>query len=114
MSTEREVPLVYVAIAELGLAAGAAPLTQFPACWEYQVDKHWRVAFNGHAAAKHCSFSDATIEPFTCYATFNGWAAFVIDPNGGFGAAGTVANEDSFLEAIRAETERLAPGSGRA
>lgn len=92
----------YAVLAELGIALGAAPLTQFAGCWECQIDEHWRVAVNGHQAQRHCSFSNVAIDPFHCYIEFNGWPAGLMTPVGGTIAAGSAANEDTFITAIRA------------
>ena len=96
----------FMAVAELCEARGEHPINKYEGCWECTVDERWKLAVNGHKEAKVCSLSDAPIEPFTCYVTFNGWPAFIFNPYGGGGAAGEAANEDTFLAAVKAATER--------
>lgn len=95
----------YYLVAELGLALDAGPLTKHPACWECQIDRLWRIAINGHNAPKRCSFAEVPIEPYHCYIEFNGWPAGIMTPFGGTIAAGSVANEETFMQALR---ERIA------
>jgi hypothetical protein len=87
--------------AELCLAMNAAPVNQHSGCWELAVDDHWFLAFNGHNVPVNCSKS-AKVPPFTIYIEYNGWPAGVVDPVGGTMAAGDCANENAFLDALRA------------
>jgi hypothetical protein len=94
-------------IAALGCLAGAAPLSQFAACWEYQVDAQWRIAVNGHDVPKKTADDVQTVAPFECYVEYNGWPAGSFNPYGGVIAAGSCANEDAFIAALDAEIARL-------
>ena len=96
----------FVAVAELCEARGEHPITQYAGCWECTVDERWKLAVNGHPVPRKCSLSDEPLAPMHCYVTFNGWPAFIITPVGGFGAAGAIANEDTFIAAVRAATAR--------
>jgi len=87
-------------IADLALILQAQPMNQYPNCWEYQVDEHWWIAVNGHKTTKKTT-GGIDVLPFNCYVEFNGWPAGVFDPvNGGLMAAGSQANENSFIQAL--------------
>jgi hypothetical protein len=88
-------------IAQVGVAAGAAPLNKHPACWEYRIDDKWWLAVNGHRAPMLCSHSEIPVDPFTAYVEYNGWPAFLVNPRGGHGADGEGANEDTFIAALQ-------------
>jgi hypothetical protein len=102
----------FMAIAELAIALGASPFNKFPGCWEHQVDDQWWVAVNGHREKKQCrheggmSATGADVSPFNAYVEYNGWCAGVISPCGGAFADGSCANEDEFIAALKAATER--------
>lgn len=104
---ERPLCEAFVRVAELCEARGEHPLSRYEGCWECVVDQHWKLAVNGHPEPKKCGLSDTAIEPFHCYVTFNGWPAFIFNPYGGGGAAGAIANEDAFIAAVKAATERV-------
>lgn len=88
-------------LAELCIALDAAPLTQFPGCWELQVDPQLWIAVNGHNETKQSS-DGTNVEPFHCIVTYNGWPAGIINPFCGILATGECANEDTFIAAMRA------------
>lgn len=95
--------------------AGAAPLNGHDGAWLGVVDEHWAVAANGHGTPQDVQIPDVgtvSIAPFTFHVYYNGWPAGILVPAlGGFEgefAAGSAANEDTFMEAIEAalsETE---------
>lgn len=62
----------------------------------------WRIVFNGTAEPRKPD-DGPELPPFSVFVEFNGWPAGLIDPRGGIIAAGTVANEDSFVEAIETD-----------
>lgn len=93
--------IAFSKVAELGTLLGAAPLNQFPACWEHQVDAQWWIAVNGHPDPMRCS-AGVDVAAFHCYVQFDGWPAAVFNPYGGAMAAGEAANEDAFLAALDA------------
>ena len=92
----------FAEIAALANRLGIHDITRFPGCWEHQIDEHWWMAVNGHREKIACS-SGEKVPPFSAYVRFNGWPAGVIDPAGGIIAAGEVANEDAFIEALKAQ-----------
>jgi hypothetical protein len=91
----------FAVLADLCIALGEAPLSKHVACWEHKIDERWAVAVNGHNEPKHCSFSAVPVDPFNCYVQFNGWPAGILNPYGGIIAAGELANEATFIEAMR-------------
>lgn len=92
----------FVVLGELIIAMDAHPLYKHQACWECQVDEHWKVAVNGHLQPKLCSWTNLPVDPGTAYIEFNGWPAGLVTPWGGVIAAGDAANEDTFIAALRA------------
>jgi hypothetical protein len=96
-----KVSAAMMAVAELGIAVGAAPLNARPGCWEHQVDDRWWIACNPHPELTKCS-RGVNVAPFRVYIEFNGWPAGIVGPDDGWIAAGTAANEDALLGAIRA------------
>ncbi len=99
--TDKPVSLLFILLADYGNKNGAAPLSQFEACWEKQIDEQWWIAMNGHQEPKACSHGNM-VESFSCYVEFNGFPAGMIYPFGGILAAGSAANEDIFIEALKA------------
>jgi hypothetical protein len=88
-------------IAKLAIRLHVAPINGIAGCWEYKVDAQWWIAVNPHNTPTKCS-RGAVIEPFNCFVEFNGWPAGSFSPAGGAIAAGELANEDSFIAALRA------------
>lgn len=91
----------FALIADLAAKNGAAPLRQFEACWEHQVDETWKLFINGHREPKKTSHG-LDVPAFHCLVEFNGWPAGLIHPYGGEIAAGSAANEDTLIQALRA------------
>lgn len=96
-----EIKEAFFEIVKLAERLGLSGLNKFPGCWEHQVDGQWWIALNAHKEPMTCSMG-AEVPPFHAYVQFNGWPAGVIDPRGGIIAAGKVANEDTFIEALKA------------
>lgn len=92
---------------ELAQSLGATPLNKHHGCWEAQLDEHWWIAINAHRVPIKCS-KDAMVPPFTMYIDFNGWPAGFVDPHGGTMAAGSLANEETLLAAIKEAQRRIA------
>src|SRR5262245_31738092 len=106
ISTEAEkVSIAFVAVADLAAALGVSNINRLPGCWEYDVDEQWRIALNGHEQPTKCERGMA-VAPFHCYVEFNGWPAGELSPYGGYFAVGDAANEDAFIEALKAATEK--------
>jgi hypothetical protein len=105
MSKSDDVCEAFAVIAELGNILGAGPLSKYPACWELAIDDRWKIAVNGHKTPMLCSLSEKPIAPFNCLIEYNGFPAGYIYPRGGIIAAGTAANEDTFIKAVRTRIE---------
>ena len=89
----------FALLAKLGNLLGVGPLNKHPGCWEFKIDEHWTIAINGHKEPTMC-FSGSELMPFHCYVEYNGWPAGVFSPFGGIIAAGSCANENTFIEAV--------------
>lgn len=104
----------FVRIAELGTTVpGAAPLHRHEGAWVYRFTdaggNEWGLAVNGHKHAVPDTLLDlaSPIEALTALVSFNGWPFGILDPFGGQMGAGELANEDAFIAALVAETERV-------
>ncbi len=118
MSTETEKPIcaAFNSIVDLALALGVRDIRKLPECWEHKVDEHWTIAINGHDIPKlaHKTISGKTEVPgFHCYVEFNGWPAGLLSPYDGTFAAGSCANEDTFIAALEQATERAKKGANQ-
>jgi hypothetical protein len=98
------------AIAMLADALGVRDICNLPGCWEHQVDEQWWIAVNGRRSPSKPSRGPTPIEPFHVYVEFKGWPAalFRIGGDGTF-AAGTAANEDTFVAACVAAARKAKP-----
>lgn len=104
--TER-ICVAFDSIAKLSIVLGTAPLNKVKDCWECRIDKHWWIAVNGHKETVKTS-KGIEIPAFNCYVEFNGFPAGIFSPiNGGFLAAGELANEDTFIKAIEDKIQGL-------
>lgn len=90
---------VFVEIAKLCESMKIKPLNEFTDCWECKLDERWTITVNAHREPKICN--DVEIAPFHCYVEFNGFPAGIFSPRGGSIAAGSEANEDNLIKAIR-------------
>ena len=99
----------FVETCELCYARGARSIQAVPGCYEMQIDDRWWAALNPHKEPIRCSKDENGngVPPFSVYIEFNGWPAGVITPNGGIIAAGSVANEDTYIEAVKAAIAAL-------
>ena len=108
---ERPMSAAFIRICDLALELGVRAINGLPACWEHQVDEHWFIAVNGHGEAQKTSNGNA-VPPFNCYIEFSGFPAGLITPYDGIIAAGSVANEDSFIAALERATEKARKETG--
>ena len=90
---------------QLGSRLGVKNINTLPGCWEHQVDKQWFIAVNAHDVPVKCS-KGTSVGPFHCYVEYNGFPAGLINPGGGVIAAGSCANEDSFIAALKAASDK--------
>lgn len=88
-----------IAVSDFAIAVGAAPINKHPGCWEHKVDERWWLSANGHRVPVTNS-RGVKVQPFHVYVEFNGWPAGVFSPYGGEFAAGSTANEATFIAAL--------------
>lgn len=98
-----EVAEGFAAVMDYAVSQGAENIGDVEGCWESQVDAQWWIALNGHDKPTK-NTRDLSVESFHCYIEFNGWPAGHISPFGGWIAAGEAANEDTFIDALKAAT----------
>ncbi|MCI0366684.1 MAG: hypothetical protein L0219_22705 [Phycisphaerales bacterium] len=99
--SERTINEAMSEVAKLAARAGVGDGTGLPGCWEYQIDDQWWIAVNCHSEQKTTSHGQ-TVPPIHCVIEYNGWPAGLINPYEGIIAAGSGANEDSFIAALKA------------
>ena len=90
-------------IAELANTLGVEKINEFEGAWLHQLDDNWTIAVNGHSKKIKCDpegTMGADIPPYSAAVWWNGWLAGLISPGGGTIAAGELANEDTFIEAL--------------
>lgn len=97
----------FIAIMDYVESQGATNLKDVEGCWESEVDDHWWIALNGHTKDANCT-KGVPVDPYCCYIEFNGWPAGQINAFGGRIVVGEAANEDSFIDALHAATEKSA------
>ena len=93
---EQPVSVVMDLIAQLGIKDGVTPLV---GPYERVLDEHWTLCLNPDT--EMYKWRGFEIPRFHCAIEFNGWPAGLINPFAGWIAAGTVANEDALIEALR-------------
>jgi hypothetical protein len=103
--SEPQLMEAFARIADLGCALGVRDINKLPGCWEHQIDKQWWIALNGHREPMKDSHG-FEVPPFSAAVEYNGWPAGIIDPSGGIIAAGSCANENTFIDALIAATEK--------
>lgn len=99
-----EICEAFSVIAELALKDGvdSLPVGEF---WDREVGP-WHISLNRDCDTRRNS-DGMKVPAFSAALKFNGFPAGIIDPRGGIIAAGSLANEDTFIAAIKAEIERL-------
>jgi hypothetical protein len=108
-----DVPDAFFQLAELAFAVGAAPMNQYPGCWEHDVDENWHVSVNAHKEEK-AGGPDPRIDvpPFHAAIFWRGWFAGLLSPYGGVLAAHPDgANEERFIKDVMAAQERARASS---
>src|SRR4051812_42178304 len=91
------------AIADFAIGRGVTSINKLPGCWEAKIDEQWWIAVNAHNVSVECS-KGFDVQPFSAYIEYNGFPAGEVSPSGGVIAAGDVANEDTFIAALKAQT----------
>jgi len=101
---------LFVLLMYIAEADGVIPLSEhYEGCWERQLGEWW-FAVNGHDGPRKCSHG-VEVQPYHCYVEYNGFPAGLMTPFGGVIAAGRIANEDAFAEALHAELRKHGNGA---
>jgi hypothetical protein len=98
-------------IAQIAIKDGASPMKKHEGCWNRKIDDNWEIWVNGHREPKPGP-PDVLVQPFNCYVEFNGWPAGSFSPVEGCLAAGSLANEETFAEALKKVIETAPPTAG--
>lgn len=69
--------------------------------WKRKIDERWTMAVNGSKERIE------NVPAFSIYVDFNGWPAGLIDTRGCSFAAGTLANLETFNEALQKALEAV-------
>lgn len=96
----------FYAAAEFAMSRGARNLVNVPGTWESAVGENWWIAINAHGDDVQCSRGIA-VPPRSIYIEFNGWPFGIINSAGGRIASGDIANEETFIAALRQHTPRV-------
>lgn len=103
----------FLKVGMLAHALGARSIKDFSGCWQHQFTHDgslWQIALNAHLEPNEASPIGAMacqVPRLSVAVWFNGWLAAIFDPRGGTFVAGTLANEDAFIEALDAEMARV-------
>ncbi len=82
------------------------PMAQGEGCWEADIDDVWSVSLNGAITGPRTDSRGMEVQPFHCIVYWRGMAAGVLNPYGGSIVVHENANEDLFIDAMRAATAR--------
>jgi len=103
---------MFAKVCDLATALGVSQINKLPGAWVQTIDEHWIVALNGHnedLEVTPAGTMGVSELPFGHMAVwFNGWLAGLFTINGGEFAAGSAANEDTFIAALEAAILRAA------
>lgn len=94
-----EAPFVWVCA--LAMALGHRKIDSLPGILIIEIDENWKAKINGHAEEIE------NIPRMACSLEWNGWPAGVGDLGGFCIAAGSMANVDTFKEAILKKVKSL-------
>lgn len=106
---EDAMPEPFVKLVELAHELGYRNIKNAPGVIEFDVDDHWHVAINGKRREMK-TMNGMPVGWLTVYLEFNGWPAGNLYAQGGWIAAGRLANERSLLAAVDRVRERIANG----
>lgn len=103
MATAQNRP-IFVLLADIAKKDGVSGISKLPGLWERRIDDHWEIAVNGHNETIEWPQTKdrmgCRIESCHCAVMFNGCLAGILNPYGGIIAAGKLANEQAFIEAL--------------
>jgi hypothetical protein len=95
---------------QYGLLLGVKNIKDFEGAWIQKVDDQWIFAVNGKDEALEVrpeGTIGASLKFGHAAIWFNGWLAGIITPYSGEFAAGSAANEDSFIAALDAAIAKV-------
>lgn len=95
-------------IIQVAEAEGAAPLKG--RVWTCRIDESWTIAINGFSIPVNVKPKGAMkikVPPVNAAVWFNGWLAGLLTPYEGTIAAGELANEETFIAALKKKLEAL-------
>lgn len=102
MSEQPPPKLAWAGVCLLAMKDGVERIRDVPGgIWRRDIGAHWKVAMNGSAETR--KFEGCPLDPYSIFVEFNGFPAGIINPAGGVIAAGSLANEDTFIAAIEAD-----------
>ena len=110
MTTNNNVCSVADSIARLALALKEPELRN--RVWIHKMDDNWTIAVNGKkepVKIEPAKCMAAELQPFDFAVWWHGWLAGTFNPFGGIFAAGSEANEDSFLKDVDKAIEKAHP-----
>lgn len=97
--------VAFCLIADLATLLGVRKINELKGAWECIIDDNWIIAVNGTkqtVESRPEGTMGADIPPVHAAVWYNGWLASLMTPSGGCFAAGSAANEDTFIEALTA------------
>lgn len=103
---------MFCKMVDYGTALGVKSIKDFPGAWIQKVDDHWIFAINGKdetLEVRPDGTMSAKLEFGHAAVWFNGWLAGIFTPYGGEFAAGSAANEDTFIEALDRALSSVTP-----
>ncbi len=92
--------MAFNSIVELAHAMKVTKIKDIPGLWEVEVGKYL-IKVNGHKETID------NVLPFHAYIEYNGWPFGIINPYAGTLGAGSEANEDDFINVVKAEIKRI-------
>ncbi|WP_427340957.1 hypothetical protein [Caloranaerobacter sp. DY30410] len=94
---------LFVYVSKLANKLGISPIKD--TIWEHQIDDKWKIVVNGHDTIQN--YNGLDLEPFHMYIEYNGFPAGIVNPYDGIICAGSEANEDKLIEAIKLALNKI-------
>ena len=93
----------FLAVTDYVQAVEGRSISHAEGCWERDVTGVWSVALNPHDSP--CECRGVEVAPFHCAVFWREHLAGILNPYGGAIVAHQNANEDLFIEAMKAATK---------
>lgn len=101
---------IWALVVDIADAHDATPMTKHPRPWYLRIDEQWEISINGGRQPAHCTQISgqptAPIPATHMLVQFNGFPAGLLSPYDGVIAAGTTANDNTLIAALRAHLRR--------